>query len=103
MMPEQQYENLLRALGFDNVAVGKCLMYDGRLLGMYFNARSGDKAVYFTARYKKNIYTFPPEFWNPHQGGGRKRDQNPSVRHFVPIDGLEKQALESFRQFVANV
>ena len=100
-MTLEQYKKLLRVLGFDNVDVGKCLMYDDRHLGMYFNARARDRAVYFTARYKKNTYNFPSALWISHEGGGRKRDQNPDVRHFVPIDGLERQALESFREFVA--
>ena len=99
-MTPQEYAQGLRELGFHNVEQGKVLNYNGNDLGVYFNHRQRDGFVCFTAR-RKCGYDFPSDLWilSP-DGLGRKRDQKPEVTHYIPIAGLERQALESFRAFV---
>lgn len=99
-MSPEQYGLILRELGFQNVAQGKVLIYNGNTLGVYFDYRKRDGFVCFTVR-RKCGYDFPPDMWLPSLNGlGRERDQKHEVTHFIPITGLERQALESFRDFI---
>ena len=99
-MTPQEYGQILRELAFQNVEQGKVLNYNENDLGVYFNYRYIDGFVCFTAR-RKCEYGFPSDLWilSP-DGLGRKRDQKHEVTHYIPIAGLERQALESFRAFV---
>ena len=99
-MTPEEYGYTLRGLGFHNVEQGKVLRYNRRNLGVYFDYRKRDGFVCFTVR-RKCGYDFPSDLWLSSPNGlGRERDQKHEVTHFIPIAGLEMQALESFRDFV---
>ena len=99
-MSPEEYIQILIGLGFHNVEQGKVLKYNGSALGVYLGYRKREGFVCFTVR-RKCGYGFPSDLWVPRPRGlGRERDRKPEITHFVPIAGLERQALESFREFV---
>lgn len=88
-MRREDYELMLRRLGFTQVARGKKLTHGKQPPTIYFNC-SREGVVYFTA-YRKDEAYFIPRYWLrllPMQ----KKDDDPSLITVLPVPLREEDA-----------